>query len=63
MMGGCLEGVGRHLHYVGRLFGGCGEAVWSVWGGWLEGKASMSGGCGDAVLRVWGRLSGGVEAV
>ncbi len=38
----------------------CGEAVWRVWGCYLEGVGRLSGGvgrlydwCGEAVLRVW----------
>ncbi len=42
------------LEHVGRLFGGCGDAVLSVrrvWGGCLEGVGRMSGWSGEAV---WG---------
>ncbi len=50
--GGCLRVLGGHLEGLGRLSGGCEEAVWSVLGGCLEGIGRLSGCCG--------RLSGGV---
>ncbi len=37
-----------------RLSGRCGEAVWRVWEGYLEGVVRLSGGCGEAFWRVWG---------
>ncbi len=50
--GGCLRVLGGRLEGLGRLSGGCEEAVWSVLGGCLEGIGRLSGCCG--------RLSGGV---
>ncbi len=51
---------------MGRLSGGCGEAVWRVWEDCLEGVVRLSEGCrrlsigcGEAVWRVWvGSLEG-----
>ncbi len=51
---GCIEGVGGCLS--GRLSGGCGDVVWNVLGGCLEGVGRMPGGCG-------GRVSTGVECL
>ncbi len=46
---GYLEGVQGCLEDVGRVSGGCGEAVWRVKQGCLEGVGRLSGGCGEAV--------------
>ncbi len=40
---------------MGRMSAGCGETVWSVWGGcWetVEGVGRLPGGCGQVVWRV-----------
>ncbi len=41
------------LEGVGRLSGGCEEAVWIVWGGCVEGLGRLSGWCGEFVWRLW----------
>ncbi len=60
MWGDCLEGVGR-------LFGGCQDALWMLWRGCLEGMGcclvgvgKLSGGCGEAFWKVWGGCLEGV---
>ncbi len=45
---------------MGRLSGGCGEAVWMIWGGCLEDVERLFGGCGEALWSVsGGYLEGG----
>ncbi len=56
---GCLEGVGRRLVGMGRLYGGCGglsgggvEVVWRVCGDCLVVVERLSGGYCEAIWRV-----------
>ncbi len=44
--GGCLVGVGRLSGVVGRLSGGCREAIWRMWGSCLVSVAGLLGGYG-----------------
>ncbi len=59
----CWEVVCRCVEAVMMVWGnsyGCGEAIWSVCGGFLEGVGRLSGGCEEAVWRV---LDGCLEGV
>ncbi len=37
------------MNGLGNLSGGCGKAIWRVWGGYFEGVGRLSGACWEAV--------------
>ncbi len=45
---------------MGKLSGGCGKAVWMIWGGCLEDVRKLFGGCGEDVWNVSGVCLEGV---
>ncbi len=55
-----LVDLGRLIAVDGRLSGGCGEVVWRMGRGCLEGMVMLSGAYGEAVWRVWGGCLEGV---